>query len=533
MIYSSNFWSRDNNNGLPVSYNSSNQSGQGLLIDFTNAKIYAGSHNALGSSNAGFFLNESGLSIGSKFFVDASDGKMRIGEGAVNGVSSNTVHFWNIDTRPDTVDGVTTYESYIAYGGNRRYDADNPNPSTCAKVYIGTDGISIGTNFTVDKDGNLKIGGGSIGGDEVGGWWIYNDYLASNNYKTSGGTKGIKLDPKNDYISLGNSNAKIYSGNHDDFEDTADGFYLSNDGFSIGSTFSVDETGHLECTSAKIGDYEIGTDSAEGGGKALEHSLHAWKLRSAKIDDSSNPNLRYYTYLTKNKNFIVSNEASGGHSSTNDVTPNCSIGSYNYPWGGGYFDFLRVKHRNVIPEGIDVTVYHDPDPTQEPTIGIEWHEVTEGGQTLYYYQDQTISGIVLLTADTNSKNQIVDCYPKYGSIRESYNVRVEAHAAAKDKVRFFVEHIPSQDLQLVLVAEEFTPPEMNGAKLEATYDDETGTLTCTWNSPDDSGIFLEWQKDTLIVEKLNETTGVWEQVVEVESTTANEYNTTPLVIGGE
>ena len=534
MIYSGSFWTNYNSTtGLPSSYSRSNQSGHGLLIDFTNAKIYAGNHDQLQSDAVGFFLNEDGLSIGSRFKV-AADGSMRLGAGASAGSSSDE-HCWTIDTRTDIDDGISTTESYIAFGGNERYDADNPNPYTCAKVYIGTDGISIGTNFTVDKEGNLKIGGGSIGGDSIGGWWIYDDYLASNNWKETDGQWGIKLDSRNDIISLGSDNAKIYSGDHDALYSTADGFYLDNNGLSIGSTFRVayerfpdsDEYGYvLHCDRGYIGDYEI--MYAEEGGGSVRHSYHAWKLRTGKMKDSDDENeKRYYTYMTTVKQFIASNSELDAHNATNDVTDDCSIGSYSYPWGKGYFNKLRLSNRtggyvNVTPEGITLEI--------EPE---DWQST--GAPYNLYYADKVVMGVQKL-----GHNLLIDCYPRDEEDYKPFNKsQGTVFCKQKNHATFIASSVPIDEngnetaIQVLLTVEEYLTPVAEGAVLEAEYDNETNTLSCLWNSPDDSSVFIEWQSDTIIIERKNEITGNWEIIDELTQTFTdkNIHKADPLIYG--
>ena len=95
--------------------------------------------------------------------------------------------------------------------------------------------------FTVDSNGNLHAGGGGDG--DVGGWSITNTTLQSNNYKAS--KNGICLDAANDQIVFGNSNGKIFSGRHTELSNTQDGFYLSQDGLSIGSKTKVTSDGTM------------------------------------------------------------------------------------------------------------------------------------------------------------------------------------------------------------------------------------------------------------------------------------------------
>ena len=107
--------------------------------------------------------------------------------------------------------------------------------------------------FTVDNDGNMHAGGGGTG--DVGGWNIYDTALQSNNYKTK--KNGICLDAKNDAIIFGSSNGKIYSGEHISLASEKDGFYLSQDGLSIGSKAKVTSTGVMY----------LGTGAVKGTGK--------------------------------------------------------------------------------------------------------------------------------------------------------------------------------------------------------------------------------------------------------------------------
>lgn len=113
-----------------------------------------------------------------------------------------------------------------------------------------------------------------------------------------------------------------------------------------------------------------------GGGSETSHSNTAWKLRSALVDDETGE--RYYTYLTQNKHFIVSNDEEGGHTDDNDRTTECTIGQKAHPWFAGYFENLFVNGQKVgadtgenfpeivrnigyrlLDEPTDITIYYD------------------------------------------------------------------------------------------------------------------------------------------------------------------------------
>ena len=109
--------------------------------------------------------------------------------------------------------------------------------------------IKFGTGyFTVDANGNMHAGGGGTG--DVGGWNIYDTTLQSGNYKAS--KNGICLDASNDAIIFGSSNGKIYSGSHTSLANTKNGFYLSQDGLSIGSKAKITSTGVMYLGSGAV-----------------------------------------------------------------------------------------------------------------------------------------------------------------------------------------------------------------------------------------------------------------------------------------
>jgi len=88
---------------------------------------------------------------------------MYLGTGAVAGTGKH----W-------TIDGDSN-KSYIAYGGASWSEANNDNDTT-AKIYLGTDGISLGTRFSVSPQGQLKAYSG-----QIGGWNINKTKLSAGN----------------------------------------------------------------------------------------------------------------------------------------------------------------------------------------------------------------------------------------------------------------------------------------------------------------------------------------------------------------
>jgi len=264
--------------------------------------------------------------------------------------------------------------------------------------------------------------------------------------------------------------------------------------------------------SGYIGDSKIMTED-DGNAKALNHASNAWKLRTAEIDDEGT---RYYAYMTKNKNLIVTNTERGNHSATNDVTDDCSIGSYKYPWGKGYFNLLRVQHHDVIPEGLDVTL-----------DASDWTQHTSG----YYTQTKTINGmsgdIYLYIATDNSTD-----------LDLVYKHKIDVDSVSTNTVTFLADTLPSDDVDIILLVEDFIYSAIQDPELNATFDQEANQLSCLWASPRDSSKFITWLKDELIIEKYNEANDTWTQVLVVPGQgetpfEPDEFVDSPLVIGSE
>jgi len=262
--------------------------------------------------------------------------------------------------------------------------------------------------------------------------------------------------------------------------------------------------------SGYIGGVPIITED-DGGLVTLDHASNAWKLRTAEMDEHGT---RYYTYMTKNKNLIVTNTERGGHSDDNDVTDQSNIGSYKYPWNKGYFNMLRVQHHNVLPEGLDLTL-----------------EVSGWSQHASGYYTQTInvngmSGDIYLYIATKDATNLDLVY--------KYNIEVDN--IANNTVTFLASTLPSTDIDIVLLVEDFIYSAMIPAELTGSYDAGTNRLSCWWASPRDSSKFITWIKDELVIEKLNEDTQQWEQVLVVPGQgetpfQPDEFSDVPLIIG--
>lgn len=134
------------------------------------------------------------------------------------------------------------WKEYQSNGLPKNYNKDNENGQGLLIDFTEAE-IKYGTGFfSVDNEGNMHAGGGGEG--DVGGWDIYNTYLASRNFRD--GISGIKLDAHDSQIIFGSESGSMYSGRHNAINSTQTGFYISNQGISINNVFRVTENAALE-----------------------------------------------------------------------------------------------------------------------------------------------------------------------------------------------------------------------------------------------------------------------------------------------
>lgn len=148
--------------------------GSRFIISANNNKVkisYNTDQGINGTDNNCFYLSTDGLRIGNRFRVQTdSTGTMEIG-------SLSGVHW--------TISGSAS-KAYIAYGGTSWQEA-NSDESTNTRIYLGTDGISLGQRFSVSQQGILKSYSGIIGG-----WNISKNKLSASNMEinSNGSIKG-------------------------------------------------------------------------------------------------------------------------------------------------------------------------------------------------------------------------------------------------------------------------------------------------------------------------------------------------------
>ena len=130
-------------------------------------------------------------------------------------------------------------------GTSSMYTGSKSSPSTGAGVYVGTDGIGLGTTFSVTNAGSLSATSGNIGG-----WSINTGYLSSGS-----GTTYVRLD------STANSSYAIWAGRESPYNSSGLGSY---------APFCVEANGKLHATNANIS----GTVTASGG------KIGSWSIDS-------------------------------------------------------------------------------------------------------------------------------------------------------------------------------------------------------------------------------------------------------------
>lgn len=137
------------------------------------------------------------------------------------------------------------------YWNNYKYDgkpssySDSNRSGQGMLIDLTTPEIRFGNgNFTVDKDGNTSIaGGGGLAGWKITDTTIHSGVpVANGRLVLDSGATFDHLDEHGNKIYT-YSQAKIYSGSHNTLASTSAGFYLSDDGLSIGPSFKINTTG--------------------------------------------------------------------------------------------------------------------------------------------------------------------------------------------------------------------------------------------------------------------------------------------------
>lgn len=212
-----------------------------------------------GIKNNGLFT---GIVIGVKQIKPNSNEDQRIGmfgfRGGIQSIFLNAEDGSAIFGTPGkgqiTIDPLR--DKGLLYSGNywKDYNAKDGKPKSYSNSNLNHEGMLIDLttpeirfgngNFVVDSSGHITAaGGGHIAGWKITDTTIESDVAAANGKMTidSGATcAGIDANGNKIYTY---GQAKIYSGTHSTLNSNSAGFYLSNDGLSIGPSFRINTSG--------------------------------------------------------------------------------------------------------------------------------------------------------------------------------------------------------------------------------------------------------------------------------------------------
>lgn len=333
-------------------------------------KIYSHNHNSLNTAGKGFYLSNDGLSIGTKFKIDVSDnpdgtnkgGILRLGLGAVDpnsssdhwiidGKESNDVQKYNSKGEVEKDQNgnplkISKSRSFISYGNNANDTYFIPaGQQHNSKVYIGTDGISLGNNFSVDNQGNLISRTGYIGG-----WEITSNTLTAGN------------------ITL-NSNGSITGG-------SSYAWSIDTNGSAVFNNLTANGSG-------TIGGWKIGNSTLTGGSLILNSngsmSGPYWSIGTDGVANFRNSFSVSNITINAKGSFGSGGSLSGGGmgmgSGGSFVNPN-SVTDGSGTTLQKRFDSLYAKKAEV--EDLDVM-----SKLKYRNIKADWHQVLTGVRTFY------------------------------------------------------------------------------------------------------------------------------------------------------
>ena len=297
LLYSGDYWKNYTEKGLPQNYTESNKSGSGFLIDLSSARMESGSGGFTLDGSNGYVTIEHGGTIGGWSVGDnelsSRDRKIGLHSWDSKNDTDSTWAIWSgngnfvvnygghLTATTATIgsgtnkivigkSGETDTHSALYSGSHDRLESSDTG------FYLGTDGLSIGSNFSVTSLGELTAKSGTIAG-----WTIKTNNL--NSGKTgygpgngSGiylGTEGIGLGDNFYVSSVGELTAKY--GHIGGWTISSDSLFSNGmslnptSGITLGSTFSVNSNGYLTSTSGTIGGWTIGTSSLSAGSLSL------------------------------------------------------------------------------------------------------------------------------------------------------------------------------------------------------------------------------------------------------------------------
>lgn len=290
-----------------------------------NSAIYSGSKSTLTSANNGFYIGTDGISLGTydntngNPFQVTTAGVLSARGATINGTlsagSGSTIGPWNVTN------------TSIWYG--------NQNYGNASGLYWGTSGLSLTDKFKVSSSGELTAKSGYIGNGS-NGWTIANTALYNGKSSLTASSNGVYIGT--DGISLGTgstfkvTNAGALSatsgsiagwniGNNALYT-SSNNLYLGNSGitatiggtsrsnivFKAGSNFGVNSSGDLFCNNATINGNMVTSDgvltymSVDGLNclnEAGQDGNYAWNFLGFLVEENETQTAyrAYYTYF--------------------------------------------------------------------------------------------------------------------------------------------------------------------------------------------------------------------------------------------
>lgn len=232
------------------------------------------------------YKNEAGV-------VNIIDGKITADYLAAKGIYTNQLEIYSEESEPILLANVNGSRT-VTIGGfnvntNAIYNGTDSMSSNARGVYLGTDGIKLGSNFEVAPSGELKAKAGKLGEFTIG----------------ASSAIAIADDPAM-------ATSGIYSAGYiQNFNEIAPigatGVYLGTDGIKLGENFSIDPTGAITAHQCSFVSGEIGGWKLSPTGLASD----SIELRHNSINIG---NAQLYSYSTTSNGSYDRLVINGGHS---------------------------------------------------------------------------------------------------------------------------------------------------------------------------------------------------------------------------
>ena len=214
--------------------------------DAANNNSYISYNTTSGGANDSVYIGTDKLTLGSQFYV-SPNGVVRVGKDAVAGSTSSK--YWTIDA--------DSANSYVKYG-----TSGNSN-----SVYIGTDKLTLGSQFYVSPNGIVRVGKGAVAADANSNYWNITVNNNDNRSYIASGTSGKVPEITNANTAINGTDGTVY---------------LGTDGIRLGTKFAVDNNGNGKFNSlyangsGQIGGWHIASNalySNETGTNTAEFTL--------------------------------------------------------------------------------------------------------------------------------------------------------------------------------------------------------------------------------------------------------------------